>query len=126
MTKKKATSLPVSQEELMQVQHLLAQVHQMANKLQSSVNENEAHDALTEINALSEGAQMALLKALAKEHDTDAADVLIAVNELSPIKNVRKEARRSLIQLEELRVYPQWLCWLLGSSVRKIGVFRMN
>ncbi len=108
MTKKKATSLPVSQEELMQVQHLLAQVHQIANKLQSSVNENEAHDALTEINALSEGAQMALLKALAKEHDTDAADVLITVNELSPIKNVRKEARRSLIQLEEIRVYPQW------------------
>jgi tetratricopeptide (TPR) repeat protein len=108
MTKKKATSLPVSQEELTQVQHLLAQVHQMASTLQSSMNENEAHDALTEINALSEGAQMVLLKALSKEPHTDAADVLIAVNELSPIKNVRKEARRSLIQLEERRVYPQW------------------
>src|SRR5260370_13779847 len=51
---------------------------------------------------------MALLKELSKEHENDAADVLIAVNELSPIKNVRKEARRSLIRLEELRVYPQW------------------
>jgi tetratricopeptide (TPR) repeat protein len=108
MTKKKATSLPASQEELTQVQHMLAQVHQIANKLHSSVNENEAHDALTDIDTMSEAAQMALLKALSKEHDTDAADVLIAVNELSPIKNVRKEARRSLIRLEELRVYPQW------------------
>jgi tetratricopeptide (TPR) repeat protein len=108
MTKKKATSLPVSQEELTQVQHLLEQVHQIANILHSSVNENEANDALTDINTMSEAAQMALLKALSKEHETDTADVLVAVNELSPIRNVRKEARRSLIRLEEIRVYPQW------------------
>jgi tetratricopeptide (TPR) repeat protein len=108
MTKKKASSLPVSQEELTQVQHLLEQVHQIANILHSSVNENEANDALTDFNTMSEAAQMALLKALSKEQETDAADVLIAVNELSPIKNVRKEARRSLIRLEEIRVYPQW------------------
>src|SRR5260370_13791034 len=85
---------------------MLAQVHQIANKLHSSVNENEAHDALTDIDTMSEAAQMALLKALSKEHDTDAADVLIAVNELSPIKNVRKEARRSLIRLRQIPVCP--------------------
>src|SRR5260370_34875835 len=106
MKKKKATSLPASQEELTQVQHMLAQVHQIANKLHSSVNENEAHDALTDIDTMSEAAQMALLKALSKEHDTDAADVLIAVNELSPIKNIRKEARPPLQRLEEIPAYP--------------------
>src|SRR5689334_14287660 len=82
MTKKKDTNLPVTQEEQTQILHLLTQVHQIANKLHSSVNENEANDALTDINIMSEAAQMALLKALSKEHDTDAADVLIAVNEL--------------------------------------------
>jgi len=55
-----------------------------------------------------EGAQMALLKALSKEHHADAADVLIAVNELSPAKSVRKEAKRSLIGLQGVRIYPQW------------------
>src|SRR6266568_2260909 len=43
-----------------------------------------------------------------QEHHTDAADVLAAINELSPIKSVRKEAHRSLIQLQGARIYPQW------------------
>ena len=51
---------------------------------------------------------MALLKNLSKEHHTDAADVLVAINELSPVKSVRKEARRSLIGLQGVRIYPQW------------------
>jgi hypothetical protein len=41
---------------------------------------------LAEINDMPEGAQMALLKDLSKQHHTDAADVLVAINELSPIK----------------------------------------
>ena len=51
---------------------------------------------------------MALLKALSREQHTDAADVLVAINELSSIKEIRKEARRSLIRLEEVRIYPRW------------------
>src|SRR5260221_11563070 len=51
---------------------------------------------------------MALLKGRSKEHDADAADVLRAINELSPIKAIRKEARRSLIRLQENLIYPKW------------------
>jgi tetratricopeptide (TPR) repeat protein len=52
--------------------------------------------------------QMGLLKALARVHDGDAADLLLAVHELAPIKAVRKEARRGLIQLAGAKIYPSW------------------
>ncbi|HLY30946.1 MAG TPA: hypothetical protein VKQ36_07950, partial [Ktedonobacterales bacterium] len=39
---------------------------------------------------------------------TDAADLLIAINELGQQKNARKEAKRSLIQLQSQRIYPNW------------------
>ena len=108
MSKQKKITPPVSEEDDAQVQHLLGQFHEIANKLHTSISQSHAQAALSEINSLSEAAQVALLKALPKEHSTDAADVLIAVNDLSPIKSVRKEARRSLIRLEGARIYPRW------------------
>src|SRR6266700_2214595 len=108
MAKKKKASLPVSQEDNAQVQRIFEQYHQTANDLQTSVDQKQAETALAAINTMPEGAQIALLKALSKEHHTDAADVLAAINELSPIKSVRKEAHRSLIQLQGARIYPQW------------------
>jgi tetratricopeptide (TPR) repeat protein len=107
-TKKKTTQTLVSQEHNTQAQQMLEQYHQIAHNLHASTNQEQAEAALTEINNLPEGAQMALIKALSKEPNTDAADVLIAVNELSPAKGIRKEARRSLIRLEEVRIYPKW------------------
>ncbi len=108
MAKKKKVSLPVSQENNAQAQQLLEHYHQIASDLHTSKDQEQAEAALAEINTLSEGTQMALLKALSKEQHTDAADVLVAINALSPIKSVRKEARRSLIQLQGARIYPQW------------------
>src|SRR6266702_2545353 len=108
MAKKKKVSLPVSQEDNEKAQRIFEQYHQTANDLQTSVDQKQAETALAAINTMPEGAQIALLKALSKEHHTDAADVLAAINELSPIKSVRKEAHRSLIQLQGARIYPQW------------------
>src|SRR6266567_3114313 len=108
MAKKKKVSLPVSQEDNEQAQRVFEQYHQTANDLHTSVDQKQAETALAAINTIPEGAQIALLKALSKEHHTDAADVLAAINELSPIKSVRKEAHRSLIQLQGARIYPQW------------------
>jgi len=108
MAKKKNTQIAVSQEDNTQAQHILEQYREIAGNLHTSTDQEHAEDALTEINNMPEGAQIALLKALSKELHTDAADVLIAINELSPIKSVRKEARRSLIRLEGVRIYPQW------------------
>jgi len=108
MAKKKNKPVPVSQEDNIQAQQVLEHYHQVAQNLRLSTDQKQAESALTEINNMSEGAQVALLKALSKEHQTDAADVLLAINELSPLKDVRKEARRSLIQLEGARIYPRW------------------
>src|SRR5438270_57770 len=108
MAKKKNTQIAVSQEDNTQAQHMLEQYHEIAGNLHTSTDQEQAEAALAEINSMPEGAQIALLKALSKELHTDAADVLIAINELSPIKSVRKEARRSLIRLEGARIYPQW------------------
>lgn len=108
MAKKKNTQIPVSQEENAQAQQVLEHYHQVANNLHASKDQQQAETALTEINNLPEGAQIALLKALSKENHVDAADVLTALDELSPLKSVRKEARRSLIRLEGARIYPRW------------------
>jgi tetratricopeptide (TPR) repeat protein len=51
---------------------------------------------------------LAFLKALSKENTAPAADLLAAINALSPDKEARKEARRSLIRLEASKIYPQW------------------
>lgn len=91
-----------------QAQSLLDQYHKIAGELHRSFSVDQAEPALTNINDLPEAAQVALLKALAKEQHIDAADVLLAINELSPLKNIRKEARRALIHLEEAKIYPRW------------------
>ncbi len=106
--KKRTSQIPVSLENTTQAQDLLDKYHEIAKNLHESTNQEQVEAALAEINNMPEGAQMALLKALSKEHHADAADVLIAVNELSPAKSVRKEARRSLIGLQGVRIYPQW------------------
>src|SRR5260370_7371236 len=109
MTRKKETHAPVSQEDTAQVQQLLGQFHKIAVKLHASSSQTEAEAALADITTLSEAAQLALLKALSKEHDTDAADVLLAINHLSQSKLARKEARRPLIPLEPPPLYPNYL-----------------
>jgi cytochrome c-type biogenesis protein CcmH/NrfG len=106
--KKKTTQALLSREDIAQAQPILDHYHEIAANLRASADQEQADAALTEINNLPEGAQMALLKALSREHHTAAADVLNAINALSPIKNVRKEARRSLIGLQEIRIYPKW------------------
>jgi tetratricopeptide (TPR) repeat protein len=106
--KKKTSQIPVSLEHSTQAQHILDRYHEIAGNLHASTNQEQAEAALAEINTMPEGVQLALLKALSKEHHTDAADVLIAINELSPTKSIRKEARRSLIGLQGVRIYPQW------------------
>jgi tetratricopeptide (TPR) repeat protein len=108
MAKKKDTSLQISQEENEMVQSVLQRYHQLADNLRKSSDRQQAEAALTEINAMPESAQMALLAALTKENSIDAADILLAINQFGSLKTVRKEARRSLIRLEGARVYPRW------------------
>ena len=108
MARKEDTTQAVSQEDAAQVQRLLRQFHKIANNLHTSTSQNEAETALADVINLPETAQLALLKALSKERDADAADMLLAINELSPDKAIRKEARRSLIRLQEAHIHPKW------------------
>jgi tetratricopeptide (TPR) repeat protein len=104
----KQASLALSQEEQSQLQQLLTQYNQVAQALYNSTFQPDAETALTPITSQSEGIQIAYMKALSKENTTAAADVLAALNALAPAKEVRKEARRSLIRLESTKTYPQW------------------
>ncbi|HAE82986.1 MAG TPA: hypothetical protein DCK85_06320 [Ktedonobacter sp.] len=106
--KKKEQKVTITQEDEAQARAVLEQYHTIAGKLRSSVDQEQEKAALSTVSSLTEAAQMALLKALSREHHTDAADVLNAIYELSPMKSIHKEARRSLIRLEEVRIYPQW------------------
>ena len=108
MAKKKDTVQSISQEESASGQQVAEHYHGVAKKLHGTTNSKQVETALTEINVLPEGAQMVLLKVLAKERHTDAADVLLALNEFGLQKSVRKEARRALIQLEGAKIYPAW------------------
>ena len=111
--KKGGRTPPVSQQDNEQAQRLLGQFHEIAQRLHESRSEAEVETALNEINGMPESAQIVLLKALSKERNVDGADILEAVYEFSPIKAVRKEARRCLIGLEESKIYPQW-SWQVG------------
>ncbi len=108
MSRKKDTTTQLSPEENEQVKHLFARYNQLAQQLHNSNGRQEAEDALATFNALPEQVQIALLKLLAKENNSDAADILSAVNTLHPTKEVRKEARRGLIRLEASKIQPRW------------------
>ena len=108
MTAEKQRDSSVSHGDDALLAHLLEQRHEIAEELHNSTSRAQAETALAELTTTGEASQMALLKALAKQHDTDAADLLLAINELTPNKAIRKEARRALIQLAGAKVYPSW------------------
>ncbi len=113
MTKKNkqrnpATNMPAAQVDAAQVQSLLEQFHTITQVLRGGENQAQVEATLTTITDLPEATQLAFLKTLSKEHHQDAADLTLALNEFSPAKEVRKEARRSLIRLQEVNIYPQW------------------
>ena len=122
MTRKKEINLAISAEENTQVQDLLAYYHQIANTLHASADQQQAEAALADITSLQETSQLALLKALSKEQHTDAADLLLALNTLANNKQIRKEARRSLIRLEEAKIYPAWNPPLMHTAAIQLPV----
>src|SRR6202171_3978247 len=108
MTSKKSQQPFVPQGDDAHLQHLLEQRHSIAESLRGSSSRIQAETGLASITSNAEGTQLAFLKALAKQRDVDAADVLLALNELAPDKAVRKEARRALIQLAGSKIYHSW------------------
>lgn len=122
MAHKKETGATISPEEHQQVQALLAQYQQITDALHSSTNQAEAEAALTSFAEQAEIVQLAILKELAKEQHTNAADVLVAVNALGQHKEVRKEARRGLIRLEASKIYPTWTPPIIQTPAVQVNV----
>lgn len=108
MTANKKTHTDSLQVDESQIQPLLDRRQEIAEALHGCTSRAEAQRILADVFTASEVTQMALLKTLARTRDSDAADLLLAVHELAPIKSVRKEARRALIQLAGAKVYPSW------------------
>jgi len=96
----------VSGEESALVEQQLERYQQFARDLRAG--ERTAGEILSPIAAMTEAAQISFLKALAKENNSQAADVALALHTCAPLKEARKEARRTLIKLEASRIYPQW------------------
>ncbi len=105
---KKKSSPAISEEDNRQIQQFLGHYHQFAKNLRGTPTQSQVESALAEINNLPESAQMGLLRALVQECQIDAADILLALNEFGSNKNARKEAKRSLIQLQQVKVLPSW------------------
>jgi len=108
MAPSKHTHTSVPRGDDTQIQGLLEKRHEIAEALHSSTSRAQAETALAGLTNIDEATQLALLKALAKQQDTDAADILLAINELTPNKAIRKESRRALIQLAGAKIYPSW------------------
>ncbi len=104
--KAKQSQAPVGDEVF--IQHVLEKRREIAEGLRQSTSRGQASQVLGEIFQEAAGTQLGLIKALARQQDVDAADVLLAMHELAPQKEVRKEARRALIQLAGGKIYPSW------------------
>ncbi len=104
----KETDTVLSPEETERVQRLISQYQQIAELLRTSLDQEQAQAALVVVADLTEAGQMAFVKALVREKETAAADLLTGINTFSQLKEVRKEARRGLLRLESNKVLPQW------------------
>ncbi len=108
MAAKKQGNSTVHQVDNARLEQLLEKRHAIAQELHNSTSKAQAESALAELTSTDESTQMSMLKALAKLHDSDAADILLAINELTSNKTIRKESRRSLIQLAGAKIHPSW------------------
>ncbi|GCF07659.1 tetratricopeptide repeat protein [Dictyobacter arantiisoli] len=87
---------------------LVQNYHTIAQQLKISKDLAQTNAALEPIQNQPVEEQIAFIKAMGKENTVEAADVVQALHTLSPDKEVRKEARRRLIQLEGKDVYAEW------------------
>lgn len=108
MTAKKQTQPQLSTNDEAQIQFVLEQRQTLAQELHASTSQAQAEALLAPAFGMNETTQIALLKRLTHAHDSDAADLLLAIHELAPEKAVRKEAKRALLQLAGAKIYPSW------------------
>lgn len=117
MSQKKETGTQLSQENHQHIQDLFSRYHQIAERLHNSADQTQVEAILADITVLPAHVELVLLKMLARENNTDAADILTAIHTLGTDKDVRKEARRGLIRLEATKTYSRWKPPIVHTSV---------
>jgi tetratricopeptide (TPR) repeat protein len=108
MSHKKESAGLVSAEDQARLQALIEQIAPAVSELRSSTSRQAGEAALTPFTSAPASVRLALIRELARRPEQEAADLLLALYHYSPDKESRKEARRALIRLEALHVYPQW------------------
>lgn len=106
--KKAHTSPGLSPEEQAWVQQQLSDYPGYMQALQAATHARQVQEALSPLLAQSEPVQQALIQGLGKQITQEAADLLQALHELASTKELRKEARRSLLRLENAKITPHW------------------
>ncbi len=122
MSRKKEAEIQLSEADTNQIQDLISHYKTIAENLHMSTDKVQAETAIAAISALPESTQVAFVKTLTKTNDSAAADIVLAVNALSPSKEARKEARRSLIRFEGSKVYPTWTPPVVQTSAVQVGI----
>jgi tetratricopeptide (TPR) repeat protein len=97
------------------IQQLVAQHHQLAHQIRTCAVIDNLPPLLIPLTHLSPTDLQAYLTALTEEQTTDAADIAQAIYNTFSDKEARKAARRALIRLEELELYPTWNITMDGS-----------
>ncbi|GHO67114.1 hypothetical protein KSC_060060 [Ktedonobacter sp. SOSP1-52] len=120
MVRKKEPAFSLTDEEQQQQQHLLTHYHTLAESLRESTDASSIEHVLQEILQYTPELQQTIAKELSKEQHSDAADILLALHSVSPNKEVRKEARRALLRLENASIKPQWQAPQARTSVVEI------
>ena len=122
MSRKKEAETQLSEADTNQIQNLISHYKTIAENLHASTDRAQAETAIAAVFALPEGSQIALLKMLAKTNDSDAANIVLAINALSPYKEARKEARRTLIRFEGSKTYPTWNAPIMQAPAVQLSV----
>src|SRR5579862_383581 len=90
------------------VQALLDQLATLSQQLRQSSERAVASQALSPIERQPSSTALAFAQALSTRRETDAADVALALAELSQQQALRKEARKALVRLRSVGIAPSF------------------
>lgn len=102
------TSRPLDASATQAVQTLLDQLTTLSQQLRQSSERTAAYQALSSIDRQPPAVALAFAEALGSKREANAADVALALAELSQQQPLRKEARRALVRLRSAGIAPSF------------------
>ncbi len=103
-----AASRPADASAAQAVQTLLDQLATLSQQLRQSSERAAAYQTLSPIDQQPASVALAFAQALSARRESDAADVALALAELSQHQALRKEARRALVRLRSAGIAPNF------------------